>query len=538
MSPFALHEPLPIALNAAPGPDAAPELDPENNHAGVQIQPHSPPAIPQNSPAKQTEVSREAQLSWSREPIAARLRILRRVRHTLAGMSEQIIAAIAPELARTPADTLAAELLPLLEAMRFLERNAAAVLKTRRLGRRGLPFWLADVDAEIRRIPFGRILILGPANYPLFLPGVQAAQALAAGNAVVWKPGRGGAPVAHIFADAMTAAGLPPGRLTVTGEEVSASESVIRAGVDKVFLTGSAATGRTLLRTLAETLTPAVVELSRSPPALVLTGADLARVARALSFAMRLNGSATCMAPRRVLLVGLTTADRERFLALLRRELAAVRAVDVPANTRQQIRNLVEDALARGADLLDPTVLSDASCLRPVVLLNGTPEMPIAQADIFAPVLTLIDAPNTDAVVRAQDLCPLALTASIFGPEAAARTLASRLTTGTVLINDIIVPTADPRVPFGGRKSSGFGVTRGAEGLLEMTAVQVVSVRRGRKTRHYDPTDARHGDLFTGIAWMVHGGGRWRRKLQALRQVATAVRTLNRKGSHSGANLK
>ena len=452
-------------------------------------------------------------------------------------MSEPITQAIAPELSRTPADTLAAEFLPLLEAMRYLERSAAAVLRPRRLGRRGLPFWLSGVDAEIRRIPFGRILILGPANYPLFLPGVQAAQALAAGNAVVWKPGRGGAPVAHIFADALLSAGLPQGLLTITGESVSPAESSIHDGVDKVFLTGSAETGRTLLRTLAETLTPAVVELSGADAAIVLPGADLGRVVRALSFGMRLNGSATCMAPRRVLLVDQTSADRDRLLALLQHELAPVPAIDLPASTRQQLRNLAEDALTRGAHLLDLTALSEGP-LRPIVLLNATPEMPLAQADIFAPVLTVIDLPDIDAVVRAQDTCPFALTASIFGPGPAARALASRLTTGTVLINDIFVPTADPRVPFGGRKSSGFGVTRGAEGLLEMTAVQVVSVRRGRDARHYDATDTRHQELFAGIARLLHGGQSWRHKFPSLRQVVTAGRSLSQKSSGSGANLK
>ncbi len=488
-------------------------------------------------PAPHAELTREAQLRWSREPITARLRILRRARHLLAGMSEQITGAIAPELARIPADTLAAEFLPLLEAMRFLERNAPTILRPRRLGRRGLPFWLAGVDAEVRRIPFGRILVLGPANYPLFLPGVQAAQALAAGNAVVWKSGRGGRPVAHIFAQILLRAGLPPGLLTVTGESVRDAESAIERGVDKVFLTGSAETGRTLLRTLAATLTPAVVELSGSDAAIVLPGADLARVARALSFGMRLNGSATCMAPRRVLLVGQAPADRDRLLSLLQSELAAVPAVDLPSSTRHHLRALVDDAVAQGAHLLDPTALSDAGPLRPIVLLNGTSEMPIAQADLFAPILTLIDLPDTDAVPQAQAACPLALTASIFGPEPAARALAARLTTGTVLINDIIVPTADPRVPFGGRKGSGFGVTRGAEGLLEMTAVQVVSVRKSRNTRHFDPTDSRHRSLFAGIAGLVHSGS-LHHKFKALRQVVNAGRTLNQKSSNSGANRR
>ena len=77
---------------------------------------------------------------------------------------------------------------------------------------------------------------------------------------------------------------------------------------------------------------------------------------------------------------------------------------------------------------------------------------------------------------------------------------------GVVTINDVIVPTADPRVPFGGRGHSGFGVTRGAEGLLEMTAPKaLLSVRRGR--RHLDAPSAHDRSLLAGYLRAAHGNG-------------------------------
>ena len=79
-------------------------------------------------------------------------------------------------------------MLPLAEACRFLEREAEAILAPRRPGRRALPLWLSRVRREIRREPLGVVLIIGPGNYPLLLPGVQLIQALAAGNAVLLKP--------------------------------------------------------------------------------------------------------------------------------------------------------------------------------------------------------------------------------------------------------------------------------------------------------------------------------------------------------------
>ena len=80
-----------------------------------------------------------AQAWWAATPIGDRLKIFKRARHSFAVHAEKLAAAIAPELARTPADTVVAEVLPLLEACRFLERQASRILATRRLGRAGRP---------------------------------------------------------------------------------------------------------------------------------------------------------------------------------------------------------------------------------------------------------------------------------------------------------------------------------------------------------------------------------------------------------------
>jgi len=122
--------------------------------------------------------------------------------------------------------------------------------------------------------------------------------------------------------------------------------------------------------------------------------------------------------------------------------------------------------------------------------------------------------------------CPYGLGVSIFCDrrnEKRARVLATLLKAGTVLVNDVIAPTADPRVPFGGRGESGYGVTRGAEGLLEMTAVKTILVRRGGSMRHLDPTRDEDAAIVAGLIGTVHGGGigaRW----AGLKRVMKSVR--------------
>jgi acyl-CoA reductase-like NAD-dependent aldehyde dehydrogenase len=455
--------------------------------------------------------------------VRARLAILRRARQRIASTAVEIARSVPCEqsgaLHRTVADTLVAEVLPLAEAGRFLEREARWILAPQQLSTHDRPFWLRRVTAEIHREPLGVVLIIAPANYPLFLPGVQALQALAAGNAVLWKPAPGGTAAAQALRDVLVGCGLDPALLQLLDQSPQAASDAIAAGVDKVFLTGSATTGAAVLGQLATNHTPAVMELSGCDAVFVLPGAAVDRVVAALAFGLRLNGSATCMAPRRLFLVGdhpgLVTAMLEAFKTLP--------VVALPVRTQAQLAELLEDAQRLGGSLLMDGSVQE---LRFVVINQATPDMRIAQSDIFAPVLSIFDVPDMDAAIAAHAPCPYALTAAIFGPQSEARALASRLPVGTILINDLIVSTADPRVSFGGRKASGFGVTRGREGLLEMTVLKTIVTQHSRDLRAYRPTTADHEPFFAAYLETVHSGS-WRTRWHGLRRLVRVASKLD-----------
>ena len=464
--------------------------------------------------------SATADVEWASMGLKARLRVLRAARHLMAARAEEFCEAISPRLARTKADTLATELLPLLAGCKFLEREAGRILAPQRLGMSGRPLWMTGVAAEIHRVAFGHVLVIGPSNFPLYIPGSQVLQALAAGNRVTWKPGLGGGPVAQLMARMLIEAGLPSSALTVTDESVEAAREALAATPDKVIFTGSTKTSQSLLTELAATASPAVLELSGADAIVVTPTADLQQVAKAVAFGLRLNGGSVCMSPRRLFA---TPTTMTLLRQLLRAELEKVPKAALDAGTSVRLRAMLDEAADGGAEV-QGTFAPDAQ--KPLLVDHATAKMAIARSDIFAPVISLIEAESMLHVPALYAQCSYGLTVSIFcarGKEKKARMLGEMLNAGTLLINDIIAPTADPRVPFGGRGASGYGVTRGAEGLLEMTAVKTVLIRRGGVMLHLDPTTDKDVSMFAGMIRAMHGKGlamRW----NALKQLVKASR--------------
>jgi len=447
--------------------------------------------------------ARVAQAQWAATPLAKRLALIRELRHLIAENAGQLAEASACARQRPALESLTAEVLPLAEACRFLEHEAEAILATRLLGRRALPLWLAGVRREIRREPLGLVLIIGPGNYPLLLPGVQMIQALVAGNAVLLKPGVGGTAAALALIELTVRAGFDSQLVSLLPDSAVAARAAIETRPDKVLFTGSAEIGEKILHQLASPLIPATMELSGSDAVVVRSDADLELVTKALVFGLTLNAGATCMAPKRVFVHRSIATELEgRMARAFPIELSLRLAPAVSAS----VRPMLEEALAAGVHFIAGGLHDDGSVLAPVVLGGTTPGSRLLQEDVFAPVVIVITVASDDeAVTRAND-CPFALGASVFTRDnTAARQLAARLNAGVVSINDLIVPTADAHVSFGGRKRSGFGVTRGAEGLLELTAPKVITVSRSRFRPAFEPPHPKDEAMFHAYLQLTHG---------------------------------
>ncbi|MFN9720396.1 MAG: aldehyde dehydrogenase family protein [Planctomycetota bacterium] len=440
----------------------------------------------------QCHAAQRARTAWAAVPLKRRLTILKNLRLKIAENPRAMARLVDRE---NEAETLAAEVLPLLDACRFLETEASRILRENPVGRRGRPMWLWGNSVVLRPEPLGVVLIIGPSNYPLMLPGIQALQAVASGNVVLIKPAANCSQSMQALVSMAVDAGLPEGVIQLLPESPEAAVEAIHCGVNKVFLTGSANTGRAVSRVLAESATPAVMELSGCDAVFVLDDADLNLVCDCLLFGLTLNKSQTCMAPRRVFAKHHQVDEILRRLTVKLTARAGGRDLTNNDSTRAAgfAATTIREAMSDGAELVlgSLTQTSPSEFSGVAILDHVTADMSIAQADIFAPVLSLIRVESSEQSLQENLKCPYALSAAVFGSSARCQQFARRIPAGCIVINDIIVPTADPRVPFGGRGMSGYGMTRGAAGLLEMTQLKaIVTTRRWFKPHLHSPTAA------------------------------------------------
>jgi acyl-CoA reductase-like NAD-dependent aldehyde dehydrogenase len=473
------------------------------------------------------EAAQHAQPVWAATPLARRLGVVRKLRQAIGQSPRAWAGAIGPLSGRSTADSLGAEVGPVADACRFVCRVAPHVLRPRTAREGLLGGMFSGVRTVVERKPLGVVLVIGASNYPLFLLAIPAVQALAAGNAVLLKPPVGGEACAALLRDTLIDADLDPSLCAVLESDPATAQRAIAAGVDHVIATGSSATGRAVARTAAERLTPCTLECSGSDAVIVLAGADAKRASECISWGMQLNAGATCIAPRRMI-VDASLADT--LLDRLTGRLAALPASAVGPGVAERVRQVMGEELDAGGALLSPmgfdraalTEACEARRLPPLLLSPGLTPSAVSRADLFAPVLTFEVIDGEDEAVTLANDSPFALGASVFGPPRDARRVARRLRAGCVTVNDLIAPTADPRVPFGGAGESGYGVTRGAEGLLAMTRAQAIVRRVGRWLPHLDEPRPLLDDLLTGMIQMNHAPG-VSAKLTGLRRLVAAA---------------
>ncbi|MGW0174082.1 aldehyde dehydrogenase family protein [Rhodococcus sp. NPDC003322] len=373
------------------------------------------------------------------------------------------------------------EIVLALGHLSWAAKHAPKVLGRKRV-RSGLD--MIDQTATVEYLPRGVVGVIGPWNYPVFTPMGSIAYALAAGNAVVFKPSEFTPGVGAWLVDAFTQA-VPdaPVLQLVTGLGPT-GEALCRAGVDKLAFTGSPATGRKVMAACADTLTPVVIEAGGKDALLVDEDADLDAAADAAVWAGMANAGQSCIGTERVYV---HERVYEPFLARLTALAGELRAGTDPAapigpmtmpSQLEVVRRHVRDALARGGR----AVVGGADAVgdrlvQPTVLVDVPEDSVAVTEETFGPTLTVARVRDMDEAVARTNASRYGLGSAVFS-KARGVELARRIRSGMTSVNAVFAFAAVPALPFGGVGDSGFGRIHGPDGLREFAYAKAVTRRR------------------------------------------------------------
>jgi aldehyde dehydrogenase (NAD+)/betaine-aldehyde dehydrogenase len=341
----------------------------------------------------------------------------------------------------------------------------------------------------IRREPVGVVGQVAPWNYPLMMMVWKIGPALAAGNTVVIKPAEDTPLSTYNFVEVLSEAAVPAGVVNIVaglGEEAGAALAS-HPGIDHLSFTGSTEVGRLVGKAAAENVVPVTVELGGKSPHVVLADADLARAAPTIVKSIVQNAGQTCSAGSRVIV-------HEDVHGQLRDELAArFRALRlgpgledpdlgplITETQRSRVAALVDAGRSQARLVTGGNAAAGAGFFfEPTLFDEVPPDAPLAQQEIFGPVLSLVPFADEHEAAALANATPYGLVAAVWTRDVGkAHELARELQAGQVFVNTYGAG-GGVELPFGGRKLSGHGREKGFEGLLGFTRTKTVAISVG-----------------------------------------------------------
>jgi aldehyde dehydrogenase (NAD+) len=434
-------------------------------------------SIPEGIPEdvdRAVKAARSAFDSWSQTSVQDRADWLQRISEALGAQAGEIAALVAQEVG-----------MPIK-----LSRMIQAGLPTMDFG--SMPQVMSEIAWEeeignslIVREPVGVVGAITPWNYPLHQISAKVAPALAAGCAIVVKPSEVAPLNAFLLAEIIDELGLPAGVFNlVTGYGPVVGEALAaHPDVDMISFTGSTRAGRRVSEVASATVKKVALELGGKSPNVILADAELEQaIADGVSKCF-LNSGQTCSALTRMLVPRSRLPEAEQIAAAVAQKFTPGDPFEaqtrlgplVSEPQRERVRGYIRKGVEEGAKLLTggedpPEGLDHGYFVAPTVFSEVSPEMTIAQEEIFGPVLVLMPYEDEDDAVRIANDTDYGLAGGVWsGDEEHAKRVARRIRTGQVDINGA---TFNPLAPFGGYKRSGHGRELGRFGVEEFLQIK------------------------------------------------------------------
>ncbi len=422
-----------------------------------------------------------ASLSWRKSPLAQRVDVLRRAAELLEQRKLEYGRLMTLEMGK-PLKAAIEEAAKCAVGCRYYADHASAFLADDAVVAAGERSFIAYE-------PLGVVLAVMPWNFPFWQVIRFAAPAIAAGNVGLLKHASNVPQCALVLEQLFQEAGAPGGvfqSLLISSKAVG--ELLADGRIAAATLTGSEAAGSSVASIAGKHIKKTVLELGGSDPFIVMPSADLDAAARTAVTARTINNGQSCIAAKRFIVSRFIADEFRRKFVERMKALVVGDPMDEGTNigplATAQIRDDLDDQIRRsvaaGARVLLGGKRRDGAGFfyEPTVLDNVAPDSPAFREETFGPLAAIVEARDIeDAIALAND--------SRFGLGAAAWTrdeeeiarFARELAAGSVFINGMVA--SDPRFPFGGVKSSGYGRELSEHGIREFVNIKTVRIMGG-----------------------------------------------------------
>jgi coniferyl-aldehyde dehydrogenase len=411
-----------------------------------------------------------------------RLAALQALKQVLLEGYPQLLNAMSRDFGhRSDYDSLLADILPVLNYLKYCQRNLARWMKPQR---RHSGLLLAPSSIKVHYQPKGVCGILVPWNFPVMLSLSPLISALAAGNRVMLKLSEFTPATNQVLRQLLSQA-FDESQVAVVEGDANVAAAFAALPFDHLLFTGATGVGKSVMQAAAHNLTPVTLELGGKSPAIIADDMPLAAAVERLLYGKTLNAGQTCVAPDYILCPQAKVAEFVRLWQTAFQQMypdfAGNADYSFIINDRHQQRllGLLNDAQAKGAICVPACGKLEALTQQrqwPTVLVTEvTDKMEIMQQEIFGPLLPIIGyqtLPQAVDYIR-QKPRPLALYLLTFSRQLQQQLL-QQTHSGGVCINDSLYHVAADDAPFGGIGPSGMGHYHGVEGFLEFSHARTV----------------------------------------------------------------
>jgi acyl-CoA reductase-like NAD-dependent aldehyde dehydrogenase len=428
-------------------------------------------------------------------------------------------------------EALMSEVFTVVDALRYYEKHAPTILKTRSVK---TPLLFFGNRSYVEYKPLGVVAVISPWNFPFQLSLIPMISALIAGNCVLLKPSEVTPCVGELIERVFRDAGFPSHVVQVMHGGRNVGSTLIESRPDKIFFTGSVATGKKIMAAAAERLIPVELELGGKDPMIVFSDSDLERAANAAVWGAFTNAGQVCMSVERVYV---ERSVYDEFVRKVRAKTEALRlGVDYGSMTFPPQVELVqahlEDALSKGAQIeCGGSPLREGTLyFAPTVLTSVHHFMRVMREESFGPLLPIMPFDSENEAIELANDSDYGLNASVFSLDLVkARRVASQLISGNVCINEVIASMANPHLPFGGVKQSGMGRYHAEVGLQTFCHQTSVMASKGKKWREINwyPYTQEQQDAMFALVRLLYGAKRnigWKAVRPLVRQLVGLYR--------------